>query len=275
MSVRAIIIPVHNRRDVTLGCLRHLRAIGDLTRYRVVVIDDGSTDGTADAVRGEFPSVEIVAGDGELWWTGAIALGMQRAFESGAEAVCWLNDDCRPEPGTLAGLFEQVTHAPGAVVSAGCFDATTGAPVPLGFAARRTFAATGSTMIDVEGLSGFCVAVPAAVWERLGAPDARRFPHYFGDNAYTLLAHRAGFRVRIASGLRAELADTATPDGEGAQQARGHERFARHFLSRKSPHEIRAVIAFQRLKYGPIRGSVLAAAKVLQNLWQFLIPRRR
>jgi|YNPMSStandDraft_2_1061718.scaffolds.fasta_scaffold131259_1 GT2 family glycosyltransferase len=39
-----IIIPVHNRKSITLKCLDNLEKNGDLARFRVVVVDDGSTD---------------------------------------------------------------------------------------------------------------------------------------------------------------------------------------------------------------------------------------
>ena len=45
-----IIIPVHNRKAITLQCLNTLKNNGDLGQYHVVVVDDGSTDGTAEAI---------------------------------------------------------------------------------------------------------------------------------------------------------------------------------------------------------------------------------
>jgi GT2 family glycosyltransferase len=52
-----ILIPVHNRKAITLTCLATLQRHGDLDRYQVVVIDDGSTDGTAEAIQTSFPSL--------------------------------------------------------------------------------------------------------------------------------------------------------------------------------------------------------------------------
>jgi glycosyltransferase involved in cell wall biosynthesis len=51
-----VIIPVRNRREITLRCLRHLRDCGDLEEMCVIVVDDGSTDGTSEAVQRESPS---------------------------------------------------------------------------------------------------------------------------------------------------------------------------------------------------------------------------
>jgi len=68
-----IIIPVHNRREVTLACLANLQQTGDLANFQVVVVDDGSTDGTAEAVRSSYPEVKCLAmaicgGQGRSLW---------------------------------------------------------------------------------------------------------------------------------------------------------------------------------------------------------------
>ena len=274
MSDHAVIIPVHNRRDTTLACLRHLLATGDLGRCRVIVVDDGSDDGTSEAVGAEFPEVEIQRGDGTLWWTGAIALGMQRASAAGVDAICWLNDDCLPAPGTLDALFAETYVEPGQVVAPACYNADTGEPVPNAFAGRRRISATPAAKQRAEGLSGFCVALPRAVWTRIGLPDAGRFPHYYGDNAYTLSAARAGFPVMVLGSARADLTAFHTPPtlraiGERARGAR--ERWARVFVSPKSPYRLRTLLAFQRLKYGWILGSIIAGVRgaswIARTVW--------
>ncbi|NEP20169.1 MAG: glycosyltransferase [Leptolyngbya sp. SIO4C1] len=75
-----IIIPVHNRKTVTLRCLNHLAAINDLNNFQVLVVDDSSNDDTARAIRAQYPQVHLVIGSGDLWWTGAIKLGMEYAY---------------------------------------------------------------------------------------------------------------------------------------------------------------------------------------------------
>lgn len=79
-----LVIPVRNRREITLRCLRHLRDHRDLDWLNVIVVDDGSTDGTSEAVRKEFREVQLVQGNGDLWWTGAIPTSRwwpSRSFE--------------------------------------------------------------------------------------------------------------------------------------------------------------------------------------------------
>ncbi len=55
-----ILIPVHNRKQTTLACLGVLGQNGDLERYHVVIVDDGSTDGTAEAIHSLYPDITIL-----------------------------------------------------------------------------------------------------------------------------------------------------------------------------------------------------------------------
>lgn len=193
-----VIIPVHNRRDLTLRCLESLRGNGDLARFHVLVVDDGSDDGTAEAIRAGFPEVEIAAGDGTLWWTGAVDLGMHRAIAAGANAVFWLNDDCRPQRGTLDGLLAAARRD-------GCIAAAQPrTEVGVVFSGMkktarglRALSCPPSENLDVDACNGNCVCIPRAVIERIGYPDAAAFPQYHGDTDYTLRATRVGIRCVI------------------------------------------------------------------------------
>lgn len=274
MNSCAIIIPVHNRRDLTLACLRHLRTVGDLGRFAVVIVDDGCTDGTVDAVRAEFPAVEILRGDGNLWWTGAIALGMKHAFDRDAAAVCWLNDDCLPASGTLGAILEQATSGAGALVAPVCFDAITGAPVPNAFIGRARLETKPGELQRADGLSGFCVAVPRAAWERIGAPDAKHFPHYYGDTAYTLAAGRAGFFSYVLGSAHASVDAYAPPPTVRGlhRKGQGWRKNARQiFVSPKSPYRLGTLFAFQRLKYGAILGTLIAVLRSAGQIARFAV----
>jgi GT2 family glycosyltransferase len=71
-----IVIPVHNRRDFTRECLLSLRK-QTYKNFKVIIVDDGSMDGTGDMIEKDFPEVIPLKGDGELWWTGATNMGVE------------------------------------------------------------------------------------------------------------------------------------------------------------------------------------------------------
>ena len=75
----AVLLTCFNRRAKTLAALEALfkqDGAGTTFALNVFLVDDGSSDGTGDAVRGAFPQVHVIDGTGDLYWNG----GMRRAF---------------------------------------------------------------------------------------------------------------------------------------------------------------------------------------------------
>jgi len=207
MNRSAIVIPVHNRRATTLACLRHLAADDVFAWADVIVVDDGSTDGTTAAVRTEFPAVIILAGDGNLWWTGAIARGMKEALTRGAEFIFWLNDDCTPAPGALARLHK-IAAGRSAFVGGTCV--IPGSDVVVyGGLRRRGFAfdllpLRPGVVESCDALSGNLVCFPAGLARHIGLPDAEHLPQTIGDIDYALRASQRGWPVLVAHDVTAE-----------------------------------------------------------------------
>lgn len=195
MNRPAFTLAAHNRREITLGCLRSLRADGVMTWADIYLVDDGSTDGTSAAIRREFPEVKLLSGDGTLFWTGATERAMRTAYADGAECCVWLNDDTRPLPGACARLVATM-RATGAIVTGQCFIPPDG-PVVYGGLRQQGFrmalvTASGDQPIAVDATSGNFVAIPRSVMEQIGFPDGHGLPHAFGDIDYALRARTAG-----------------------------------------------------------------------------------
>jgi GT2 family glycosyltransferase len=197
-----IIIPVHNRQALTLACLKNLKTNGDLQKYQVIVVDDGSSDRTAEEVTTNYPEVTILNGDGNLWWTGAIAMGMKYAYEQGAEYFIWLNDDCQLSDRTLNNLVDFGSAHQNAIV--GCQGVEMENPNTIVFGGKlktwkgyRFIHPHVNTVTSCDLLSGNIVCFPRSVIDRIGYPDASFTPHYGGDALYLILAKKAGFSIYV------------------------------------------------------------------------------
>ncbi|HZG23054.1 MAG TPA: glycosyltransferase, partial [Chitinophagaceae bacterium] len=88
----AIVIAVHNRKNTTLQCLQQL-ARQTFQDFSIIVVDDGSADGTSAAIRQFFPSVTVINGTGNWWWTRSVNEGIRYALDQHASHVLLLNDD--------------------------------------------------------------------------------------------------------------------------------------------------------------------------------------
>jgi glycosyltransferase involved in cell wall biosynthesis len=197
-----VLIPVHNRKQITFACLYNLEACGYLHKYLVVVVDDGSTDGSTEVIHERYPSVEILQGDGNLWWTGAITLGMQYAYDQGAEFMMWLNDDCELTPETLKSLVQFCQDHPKAIIGAQGF--LKSQPDQPAFGGKRktwkgyrSIKAELDQILPCDLLSGNIVCLPRTVINKIGYPDIKRTPHYGGDSLYLLRAKKAKFEIFV------------------------------------------------------------------------------
>jgi len=91
----AVIMACHNRRDNTLVCLSALKnqKLSRNLAIEVFLLDDGSTDGTAEAVSREFPDVHMITGDGTLFWNRGMHRSFSVAIKREFDYYMWLNDD--------------------------------------------------------------------------------------------------------------------------------------------------------------------------------------
>lgn len=269
----SILIPVHNRRETTLDCLRHLARESARILDHVILLNDGCTDGTAEAVRREFPTIKIEVGEGNWWWTGAIAHGMRLVDTKGSSAILWLNDDCRPSPGTIERLTAQATQDEGGITSAICRTAD-GRILPTGFIGSRKVRPTLLETTPVDGVSGFCVAIGRKVWEGIGFPDPIHFPHYGGDTAYTLEASRRGFSVVIDGNSSAEVDDIQNGADSWLRRIPAGAGFVRRwkeaFWHTGSSWRLATDWHLSRLKFGGITGPVIWVTHTLKHHLDFL-----
>jgi GT2 family glycosyltransferase len=202
----AVLIACYNRRETTLRCLEALQAqkgLPEATRLQVYLLNDGSTDGTGDAVRTRFPEVRVLQGDGQCYWTG----GMRRAWEAAAQdpgirAFFWLNDDTMLDPDALARFLavdesENLQQVP-AIIAGATRDPSNGAISYSGQRCSSRWHEMDLIMVEPDGtlqrcdtMHGNAVWVPHSAYKKLGTFD-RAFRQMHGDFDYGLRARKLG-----------------------------------------------------------------------------------
>ncbi len=222
-----IVVLNWNGREDTLACLRSLATL-EGEPPRVVVADNGSTDGAVDAIRAEFPDVDIVENGANLGFSGGNNAGIRHALERGAAWVVLLNNDATLDPGAIDAL----RTAAGAHRRAGALGGKiffSDPPDLLWFAGQRFDPRLGysgrprgyrkpdgpeySMLEAVDRVAGAFMAVSRPALEQAGLLDEELFA-YVEDVDWSLRIREAGFDVLFVPGAVARHRVSASTGGE-------------------------------------------------------------
>lgn len=196
MTVTAL-LTCFNRRDQTQACLRHLFAQAlppDIT-VNSVIVDDGSSDGTSEAVKSEFPKTSLLRGDGSLYWCGGMRMAWKHAAQKDPDYYLLLNDDTllgNTAVDTLmqiAGLPEALTIAVAAIR-----DPETGAHTYGGIRDSDSRIPVSGKLEACETFNANAVLIPRAAYQELGMFH-HVYTHAMGDFDYGYAATRRGIKI--------------------------------------------------------------------------------
>lgn len=206
-----VLMTCHNRRAKTLEALTSLFAQDLHARLHVFLVDDGSTDGTAEAVSLRFPEVQIIRGSGSLFWAGGMRLAYEFSSDVPRDFTVWLNDDVSLWPHALSTLRSvqdwRAREGRTDVMVVGAFcDPSTGTTTYTGLVRdsrlrplRFQPLTPTAVPLSCDTVHGNLVLISEAVREAVGNLDAG-YTHAMGDMDYALRAKRRGFEIWLAPG---------------------------------------------------------------------------
>ncbi len=220
----SIIILSWNVRELLRACLRSVVRSQESNESReprngvdaspaliseVIVVDNASTDGSADMVATEFPQVRLIRNAENVGFARGNNIGIAA---STGRYVLLLNSDTIVPPGTLAGLIEFMDAHPQAGACSPRLLKSDGTPQAYafgqdptpGYLLRRTFSRLLfhrplhdwgiAEVIEVEWVSGACLLARRAAIEQVGGLDEAMFM-YFEDTDWCRRMRLAGWQV--------------------------------------------------------------------------------
>lgn len=201
-----ILLPVHNRRETTRRFLACLKA-QTYRNYHLLLIDDGSTDGTAEMARELIPTLTVLSGRGDWWWAGSLQQGIEwlrRRSASAEDLVLMINDDVTFAPQFLERAVALLQTMPRTLLLAQAVSAQTGLPLVSGVEADlkhwRFQPSQSAEKINCLTTNGLFLR-----WgdlQQIGGFHPRLLPHYNADYEFTLRAHQKDFHLHVSPELR-------------------------------------------------------------------------
>jgi N-acetylglucosaminyl-diphospho-decaprenol L-rhamnosyltransferase len=211
----SIVIPTHDTRELTLRCLDSLFA-APVAGLEVILVDDASGDGTAEAVAARHPEVTVLRNSQPARFTRSANRGLAAAT---GELLLLLNSDTEVEAGGIETLVEIFKREPELGIAGALLHYPDGSPQWSGgreptlawfFALtsalpallaklpfyRRVKPLAPDRPREVDWVTGAAMAFRRPVWEAVGPLD-EGFRFYAQDLDFCLRARRAGWRIEI------------------------------------------------------------------------------
>lgn len=213
-KIISILIPIYNRLEITKEGLEFLyksleyyeKSEKNSLVFKIIVIDDGSTDGSSDWISNNYKDIHLLKGDGNLWWSGSINMGARYAIETfNSDYLFLLNDDAIIKEDYFVNLEFELISKGNCIIGSNIFDINTKKSWSSLMAFNRF---TGVSRFisneekkPIKWVTGMGVLIPVQVINTIGYWDQKNFPQYFGDSDFGIRASKTGYKVICCENL--------------------------------------------------------------------------
>jgi len=209
-----ILLPVHNRKNVTqkfISCLKQQ----NYQNYHLIVIDDGSTDGTEDMIRGEINELTVIKGTGNWWWAGCLQRGYQWLINNDISLnnlVLIINDDVQFDNFFLQQAVYLMGDQKKRLLLAQCYSLQTQELLGIGVYVnwQRLEFRPASSQEEINCLSTRGLFLRIEDFAEIGGFYPCILPHYTSDYEFTMRAHRKGYQLTSDISLKVWVDQTQT-----------------------------------------------------------------
>jgi GT2 family glycosyltransferase len=194
-----ILLPVHNRKEVTARFIDCLTS-QTYQDYQLILIDDGSTDGTEEMVEQVIQSLTIIKGTGQWWWAGSLQEGY-KWFKTNQvnpkDIVLIINDDTEFEADFLEQALKILVNQPKTLLLAQCYSLQTNQLLDTGtyidWTRLRFSPASNQQEINCLSTRGLFLRIEDFI--NIGGFYPHILPHYTSDYEFTVRAFRKGYNL--------------------------------------------------------------------------------
>lgn len=200
-----IILPIHNRKNITKLFIKSL-IIQTYKEFRLILIDDGSTDGTDEMVLSYLPESIILKGNGNLWWAGALQKSYKwlSAYASANDVCLIINDDTVFDGNFLKTGKNILMESTKTLLLAQCYSQQTGELIDHGVHVdfKKLSFRQAKTKEQVNCLSTRGLFLTVEDFKTIGGFYPRVLPHYLSDYEFTIRAFKKNYSLITDENLR-------------------------------------------------------------------------
>ncbi len=209
-----ILLPVYNRREITRRFIECLK-VQSYSNYHLLLIDDGSSDGTEEMVSKEIQSLTVIRGNGDWWWAGSLHQGynwLKSHDIALSDLVLIINDDTEFEADFLQKGALIVGGQAKSLLLAQCYDRRSNKLMDAGVHVdwpRLSFTpAAAPDQINCLSTRGLLLRV--SDFFEIGGFYPRILPHYLSDYEFTIRAYRKGMKLITSTSFKLWMDENTT-----------------------------------------------------------------